>query len=166
MSPMEIARGRKGVAMRGWRASIASILIVGCASPALSESWAGRYVYEHDAGRTVGGTGIVTTYVLTLSRGRCRLRASGFQTDETIVCTPKVGRGEIDILFRSYDDGRTVNRYGVPVYLPLEPLVSLRRADGRLITRWRRYSPEDEYPAPGRYFRKTTAHAGSETHIP
>ncbi len=140
--------------MTGRWASIAALVTMTCTPPAASQSWNGRYVYEHDGGRTAGGDRMLVDYLLVVTDKRCRLTVSGFQTDETILCSAADADGRLDVAFAGYGDGRAVNRYGVSVYRVGEPLLSLSWKGGTLITAWRRYSPEDEYPTPARYFRK------------
>lgn len=117
--------------------------------------WTGRYTYEYDGGKTVGGSAVIVGYTLTIGPSTCRLDASGFQTDETILCTTRPAGSTIDVLFRSYGDGATTDRYGNPVYSVGDPLFALERRDGRLLTRWKGYALPDEKPRPpGVFFRR------------
>ncbi len=117
--------------------------------------WTGRYTYDYDGGRTAGGSTEIVSYTLTIGPSTCRLDASGFQTDETILCTTRSGAGKVDVLFKSYGDGGTTDRYGNPVYSVGDPLFALEQAGGRLLTRWKGYAlPDDKPHPPGLFFRR------------
>lgn len=113
------------------------------------KDWQGRYRYAHAAGRTAGGTGIVVTYELALLppdvRDGCILTLRGFQTDETLRCRTRREGQDLSVAFHRYGDGGTVNKYGVAVYKPDEPLFTLAKgAGGRLVTRWQGLKPDGE----------------------
>ncbi len=122
------------------------------------KDWQGRYRYEHAAGRTAGGTGIVVNYDLVLLppdvRDGCVLTMRGFQSDEKIRCrTRRDGQG-LEVAFDRYDDGSTVNKYGVAVYKPGQPLFTLAK-ETRLVTRWQGLRPDGEgVTESGSYFSK------------
>lgn len=111
------------------------------------KDWQGRYRYEHVAGRTAGGTGIVVTYDLVLrppdARDSCLLTIRGFQSDETIRCRTRREGQDLAVEFRSYGDGGTVNRYGVAVYRPGQPLFTLTTG-AKPATRWQGLRPDGE----------------------
>lgn len=113
------------------------------------KDWQGRYRYEHAAGRTAGGTGIVVNYGLVLLppdvRDGCVLTVRGFQSDETIRCrTRRDGQG-LAVVFDRYGDGSAVNKYGVAVYKPGQSLFTLERGPGgRFATRWQGLKPDGE----------------------
>ncbi len=111
------------------------------------KDWQGRYRYEHAAGRTAGGTGIVVNYDLVLRppdvRNGCVLTRRGFQADETIRCLTRREGQDLTVAFHRYGDGETVNRYGVAVYKPGQPLFTLAKA-GELVTRWQGLKPDGE----------------------
>jgi hypothetical protein len=83
----------------------------------------------------------------------------GFQTDETLICdVVSKDNNKLTLLFRSYGDGK-VNRCGVQVYKPGEPLLTLerRQQNGKttFITYWLAHTdPTGKQPKPGRYFHK------------
>ncbi len=152
------------------RLTAALALLALAAVPAVAEgasrSWQGRYRYEHVAGRTAGGTGIVVTYDLALgppgARGGCLLTMTGFQTDERLLCQTSAGGGDLTVGFHRYPDGRTLNRYGVAVYKPGQPLFTLSKgADGTIVTRWQGLKPDGEGVAEsGSYFAQAKAPPG------
>ncbi|SFL30045.1 DUF5991 domain-containing protein [Methylorubrum salsuginis] len=127
---------------------------------AMAPEWQGRYRYEHDAGLTEGGSSVHVTYELALgpagARGGCLFTARGFQTDERIVCQTRAEGPNLTVNFHRYEDGRTVNKYGVAVYKPGEPLFTLSRADGAgLLTRWQALEPDGESVSQnGAFFSK------------
>ncbi len=139
-------------------AALATALLAGGAGAA--GDWQGRYRWEAEGGRTAGGTGIVVTYDLALgppgARGGCVLTAQGFQTDERILCKAEAGARGLTIAFHSYGDGRTVNRFGVAVHEPGEPLFTLTRGEaGGLTTHLQGLRPLNEGgPASGSFFAR------------
>ena len=127
------------------------------ASVAAQGNWNGRYVYHESLGRDAGGAGTAVSreHRLTIAPGRCRLRATGYQTDMTIVCRAfAVGAGKLAIRFVSFGDGRSVNQYGVARYRAGEPLLILSRDNGRIVTDWQGYTLDDDTARPGIYFRR------------
>lgn len=124
------------------------------------KDWQGRYRYEHAAGRTAGGTGIVVNYDLVLRppdvRDGCVLTVRGFQSDETIRCKTRREGQDLAVAFDRYGDGSTVNKYGVAVYKPGQPLFTLAKgAGGKFATRWQGVKPDGEGVAEsGPYFAR------------
>lgn len=127
---------------------------------AQTASWDGRYVHEAVLGRTAGGTAMVIEYEITLrsQAAQCQLTISGFQTDETLLCTAKAQGNSLALHFKSHEDGRLVNAHGVAVYTPGALLLTLERpATGPLITRWHALRGQDgRTPAPGPAFALAT----------
>lgn len=142
------------------QACLAALLLTMPPAQAAAPDWQGRYRYEHDAGLTEGGSSAHVTYDLVIgpagARGGCLLSARGFQTDERIVCQAKPDGQTLTVSFHRYEDGRTVNKYGVAVYKPGESLFTLSRADGAgLVTRWQALEPDGENVAEaGAFFSK------------
>jgi hypothetical protein len=140
---------------------IALTLATGFAS---AQSWSGHYGYTGNYGKTAGGTPIVLIYDLNINasdKPSCTLKASGFQTDESIVCTIEedANAQKISILFKSYDGGAELNIYGTAMYKPGEALLELSRKNvkkkSRVITTWKSFhNAEDKAPKPGVYFVK------------
>lgn len=125
--------------------------------PAVAADWGGTYVYEAAFGRTAGDTGVTARYELRLDGrpgGECRIAIDGFQLDEELLCTAEVQGDALTLRFRAHGDGAAANRYGVVVYPPRAPLVSLRRAaDGTLETLWFALAtPDGKVPPRGRRF--------------
>lgn len=118
-------------------------------------AWNGRYLYEFDGGRNAADTGVVVTYTLVLAPSRCRLTAEGYQTDETIDCDARPSPAGLDILFKSYGDGRTVDARGNAVYQVGQKLFVLQRSGAQFLTDWRAYPLPDDAPHPkGVYFHR------------
>lgn len=144
-----------------FRAGLAALpLLTTLTAQAAAPDWPGHYRYEHDAGLTEGGSPVHVTYELALgpagARGGCLLTARGFQTDERIVCQTKAEGQGLAVSFHRYEDGRTVNKYGVTVYKPGESLFTLSRGEGAwLLTRWQALKPDGEsVSASGAFFSK------------
>jgi hypothetical protein len=140
---------------------LALFWVGGGIAAALAEApqpWAGSYRYEHDAGRTVGGSPIIVTYRLDLAPGRgnrdCLLQIEGFQTDETLVCKATGTGDSVVVAFHTYADGRIVNAYGTRLYEVGAPLFELRRDRDRILTQWRGLNPTGAGATPpaGTYF--------------
>ncbi|MBB2960184.1 hypothetical protein FHU13_000556 [Methylobacterium sp. R2-1] len=133
-------------------------LLAGLSAPALAQEpaqegapkdWQGRYHYELVSGRTAGGTGIVVNYDLVLLppdvRDGCILTLRGFQTDEKLRCRTRREGHDLAVEFHGYGDGGMVNKYGVAVYTPGQPLFTLAKgAGGKLVTRWQGLKPDGE----------------------
>lgn len=126
------------------------------------ENWRGVYEYEGYFGRTAGSSPIVMHYKISITgnnKAPAILTIQGFQTDETLICNVvSEDNNKLTLLFRSYGDGK-VNRYGVQVYKPGEPLLTLerRQQNGKttIITYWLALTdPTGKQPKPGRYFHK------------
>lgn len=140
----------------GLRAVIGLLLAV-AVGPAWGVDWTGIYAYEGSFGRTAGGTGVVALYEIRIGAKPvtdCRITIDGFQTDETLLCAAHEEAATLTLRFRSYEDGKSVNRYGVTVYAPGAPLIALHRMpDGTLETSWLALRTLDGGTPPrGRYF--------------
>lgn len=129
---------------------------------ARAENWRGVYEYEGYFGRTAGSSPIVMHYKISITgnnKAPAILTIQGFQTDETLICNVvSEDNNKLTLLFRSYGNGK-VNRYGVQVYKPGEPLLALerRQQNGKttIITYWLALTdPTGKQPKPGRYFHK------------
>ncbi|MFC3712043.1 DUF5991 domain-containing protein [Sphingoaurantiacus capsulatus] len=135
-------------------ATAAIAALAASAAIAAPAAWNGKYVFEEALGPNLTKTiNLFVTHELTLSPTDCRIKAQGYQTDETILCTaaPK-GQG-LELRFKSYGDGKTVNKYGTKIYTVGEPLLTLSKPGGKLTTTWQSYTPNKKSP-PGAYFKK------------
>lgn len=150
--------------MRQLGAAIIAIAALGGADAQAQSTaaWKGAYRYTFDGGKTAGGSPILITYDLVVApgaaRGGCLVSASGFQTDERIVCHAAGDAKALSVTFHGYDDGRTVNKYGVAVYKPGQTLFTLEHGEGgKVLTLWGGFRPD--LPAstagPGEYFKAT-----------
>lgn len=153
--------------MRTIRISSALAALAGLSGAALAQEpaqegafkdWQGRYRYAHAAGRTAGGTGIVVNYDLVLLppdvRDGCVVTIKGFQSDEKILCRTRREGQDLAVAFHRYGDGGTLNRYGVAVYKPDQPLFTLTKG-ARLTTLWQGLKPDGAGVAQsGAYFTR------------
>jgi hypothetical protein len=117
--------------------------------------WDGVYAYTHDGGRTAGGSPILVTWRLTLKGDLCAFHGEGFQTLETFRCDLRATPGGVEVRFLRYPPPSTGNRFGVEVYKPGASLFVLTRSNGRLLTRWTGFAPDEgviRTPAP--FFRR------------
>ncbi|MBE7219172.1 MAG: hypothetical protein INR64_11935 [Caulobacteraceae bacterium] len=126
----------------------ASVVAAGAARAAPVAPWSGVYTYSLAAGRNAGGDGMVVDYRLSLMHGGCRLSASGYQTDETILCTAVPVGDRLDVRFRSYGDGKLTDPHGVAGYRPGQSLFALEHRGAATITRWGAYQLLDDKPRP------------------
>jgi hypothetical protein len=117
--------------------------------------WDGVYAYTQDGGRTAGGSPILVTWRLTLKNGACEFHGEGFQTLETFQCSAHATPSGLEVRFLRYPPPAKANRFGVEVYKPGAPLFTLSRLEGRVLTRWTGFVPDEgvaRSPAP--YFSK------------
>lgn len=120
-----------------------------------SAAWDGVYSYTHDGGHTAGGSPILVTWRLTLRDGACEVHGEGFQTLETFQCSAHASPRGLDIRFLRYPPPAKGDRFGVETYKPGAPLFTLSRTDGRLLTRWTGFAPDEGVPrSPAPFFRK------------
>ena len=154
----------------GWGAFVAGLAVAaGCTGQATAAStqpalqaakaraadWSGRYRYEFSDGANAAGTAVIVSYELVITPKSCRLRAEGYQTDETILCGVTPRASGIEITFKSYGDGGVTDKYGNAVYSVGDPLFALERRGGKLLTRWKGYPlPDDKAHPAGMYFRR------------
>jgi len=121
--------------------------------------WRGHYAYEADAGRASGGVEAMVSYELTVFEGdtqpAAKLSIEGYQSDETIFCDISPSGERLDVLFKSYDDGRTVNKYGVAQYRLGDVLFTLSKRGERLTTQWGKLRPDGTKKQQGVFFLKT-----------
>ncbi|USQ96701.1 DUF5991 domain-containing protein [Caulobacter sp. RL271] len=125
------------------------------ASPPSTAAWDGVYAYTYDGGRTAGGSPILVTWRLTLKDGACLFHAEGFQTLETFDCTATPSAEGLDVRFLRYPPPAAGTRFGVQGYKPGAALFTLSRSNGRLLTRWTGFVPDEgatRTPAP--FFEK------------
>lgn len=138
-------------------ASAAAMLGASAGAEAASDAagrWSGTYRYEF-----VGepGSGVAVAYTLVLRPGVCRLTAQGFQTDETIRCQARTTGDRLDVIFKSFGDGKVSNKYGVAEYSAGATLLVLRAGASadRPLTEFRAYELLDGEPrAAGVYFKR------------
>lgn len=135
-------------------AALTALTIAGAAAAAPAP-WVGHYVFEEEVGPNLSKTIVqFITHELTLTPTDCRIKAQGLQTDEVIRCTVQPHGSGLELRFKSYGDGKTVNKYGTRIYEVGEPLLTLSKPNGKLVTRFQSYSVVDKFKSAGPWFKK------------
>lgn len=119
--------------------------------------WHGTYIHSGYGGTTAGGSPIIINTVLTItSTGGCQISRDGFQTMERIYCSVSKVDSGINILFKSYSDGKIENEYGTISYKPNEKLFSLHPiGQSELITTvWGSLKPDFIQKKRGVFFKR------------
>jgi hypothetical protein len=137
----------------------AALFAFGIAGAAGAEpiDWSGTYTYAESGGRTAGGTGIVVTHAIAVTRAgdgwRAEITANGYQTQVQIHATGTVVGNRLLLRFeRDGDDQMFKGRYEAgALLLELE-----RPVRGGLLTHWHAYSPAtmERFRNPGTYFKR------------
>jgi hypothetical protein len=146
------------------RIIIAIVAIAVSPSDARSEdlagSWKGTYTYEYSGGKSKPGTGIVVSYRLDVhpdnTPAPALLSISGYQVDETLICDLVEDAHSISVLFKSYESGEILNRFGVATYIPGQMLFRLDRTNkggSTPVTVWGELRP-DKSPVTGVFFKR------------
>lgn len=130
----------------------------------LASAWSGEYRYEAYGGQTFGGSPITINMALTIkksgSKESCLLHADGFQRLDRIICTANEKGNKLEVKFKSYSDGRTVNAIDLEIYKVGETLFTLEKVEGknkeiRYVPRWGSYMVFDDMSKVKEYFKKT-----------
>lgn len=119
--------------------------------------WSGTYTYTESGGRTAGGTGIVVTHEIAVTRAgerwRAEITANGYQTQVQIHATGVVVGNRLLLRFeRDGEDQMFKGRYQAgALLLELE-----RPVRGGLLTHWHAYTPAtmERFANPGTYFKR------------
>jgi hypothetical protein len=130
----------------------ACMVATACMASNAENDWHGQYEYFASGGETVGGSQIMLDITLKIGKQGlkeiCELELSGFQRYETLLCTAAINKNQMTIQFKSYEDGRIVNKSDVEVYKVGETLFSLEKysatnekKQNRYIPRWGAYTP-------------------------
>ncbi|MBL8661329.1 MAG: hypothetical protein JNM29_00825 [Candidatus Odyssella sp.] len=136
---------------------IAALAFAGAARAETAPDWSGRYGYAETGGRTAGGTGIVVTHRIAVTREggqyRAEITASGYQTQVQIFALGTVLGSKLQLRFeRDGDEQMFKGRYR-----PGALLLELERAGGRrIVTHWGAYAPAttERFRNPGAYFKR------------
>jgi len=119
--------------------------------------WVGTYSYTESGGRTAGGTGIVVTHAIAVTRAggqyRAEITANGYQTQVQIHALGTAVGNKLQLRFER--DGEEQMFKGR--YRPGALLLELERAGGRrLRTHWGAYTPAtaERFRNPGVYFKR------------
>lgn len=138
-------------------AILATICSAGAARAENAPDWSGNYSYTEHGGRTAGGTGIVVTHGISVSREdgqyKAEITASGFQTQTQIYALGTVSGRKL--LLRFDRDGEEQLFKGR--YKPGTLLLELERGGGRrVLTHWGAYTPAtaERFRNPGVYFKR------------
>lgn len=137
--------------------TLAALAATLTASAALAApaGWVGNYVYEEALGPNLTKTvNQFVTHRLSLTASDCRIKLQGLQTDEEIRCTAQPRGDAVELRFKSYGDGKTVNKYGTKIYEVGQPLLTLSKRGDRLTTSWQNYRMSTKKSPPGVYFKK------------
>jgi hypothetical protein len=133
---------------------LSTLLLSFAASTSLTPSWDGNYRCELNLGENTAGQSTWAKYELSISEGSCSLEATGFQLDESIVCSTKAQGDRLDVRFKSYSNGELSNLFGVQVYRVRETLFSLEKEQKGFLTHWLSYWPGEPAPKSALCFEK------------
>ena len=128
------------------------MIATACMAGGTENEWYGEYSYFSSGGQTAGGSKIMLDIKLKLSKQglneTCELDLVGYQKDETILCTTTINNNRLALQFKSYADGRMVNKYDVARYRVGETLFSLEKYSAKnggkqnqYIPHWLAYTP-------------------------
>ena len=134
-----------------------AIVAFGAAARAEAPDWAGTYSYTESGGRTAGGTGIVITHEIAVTRAggqyKAEITANGYQTQTRIFALGAATGNKLQLRFEK--DGAEQMFEGR--YRPGALLLELERGGGRrLLTHWGAYTPaaSARFRNPGVYFKR------------
>lgn len=141
------------------------VLLIGACAAANSDSpWSGEYLYEAYGGQTFGGSPITIQMTLALKRNgsmeSCLLSADGFQRLDRIICTTSDKDSQLEVKFKSYADGRTVNAIDLEIYKVGETLFTLEKVKAKnkeihYVPHWASYTVFDDMTKVKEYFKKS-----------
>lgn len=118
-----------------------------------SSGWEGVYSYEADFGENVAGEPVIVEYLLEIDDNFCQLSIQGYQVSEIIVCDAIGTERNLDVMFRSYENGTLKNHYEVQLYNPAQRLFYLKPGND-LVTYWDALVPDESLSKSGKYFLK------------
>ena len=137
-------------------------LLAACTQATPAGSWDGEYTYGGYGGRTAGGSAISMEITVSINSPKfkqpCVLQAIGFQTEDKIFCATAIKGDALEIRFKSYGDGGTLNEFGNEVYKAEEVLLTLKRPKDRkneYAVHWGAYVPFDDMSQAKKYFEKS-----------
>jgi len=108
-------------------------------------SWNGIYNYNSYGGRDAGGIAIFLDISVSISpSGECKIIRQGYQIMDSMNCLVRKKDNSIDIMFKSYPGGKSVNEYGVAEFKPSDRLFSLtlNKKNDSIVTEWGKLKPE------------------------
>ena len=119
--------------------------------------WRGKYSYVESGGRTAGGTGIVITHEISVTREggqyKAEITANGYQTQTHILALGTAAGSRLQLRFEK--DGEEQMFKGR--YQPGALLLELERGGARrVLTHWGAYTPAttERFRNPGVYFKR------------
>lgn len=138
-------------------AAIAALTFAASVRAEKAPDWTGNYGYTEAGGRTAGGTGIVVTHRIAVTREdgqyRAEITANGYQTQVQIYALGTAAGNKLQLRFDR--DGE--NQIFKGQYKPGALLLELERAGARrLFTHWGAYTPAttERFRNPGAYFKR------------
>ena len=138
-------------------AAIAALTFAASGRAEKAPDWTGTYRYTEASMRTTGGTGIVVTHEIAVTREagqyRAEITANGHQTQVQIHALGIAVGNRLQLRFER--DGEEQMFKGR--YRPGALLLELERAGGRrLLTHWGAYTPAttERFRNPGVYFKR------------
>lgn len=145
--------------MKRAAAALALALAIVPAAPRAETApdWRGTYSYTESGGRTAGGTGIVVTHEIAVTRDggqyRAEITANGYQSQVHLFALGTATGNRLQLRFEK--DGEDQMFKGR--YRPGALLLELERAGGRrIVTHWGAYTPAttERFRNPGAYFKR------------
>jgi hypothetical protein len=136
----------------------ATILVLGLgAARAEAPEWAGHYSYTEDGGKTAGGSAIIVTHEIAVTREgggyKAEITANGYQTQVQIFALATVSGNKLQLRFEKDGDEQMFKGR----YQPGALLLELERGGGkRILTHWGAYTPatRERFRNPGVYFKR------------
>ena len=137
--------------------ALALMIFAGTAIAEAPDPWSGTYTYSKYGGRTAGGTGIVVTHEIAVTRAdgryRAEITANGFQTQRHLFATGEVVGTRLKLSLER-EGGEHMWKGQIR---PGALLLEFERRTGRgVYTHWHAYTPatQERYANPGNYFRR------------
>ncbi len=140
--------------------AILSLSLLLSAAVYAQNGWNGRYEFDEDGGRTVGGTAIFISHELVISGDSATLKSNGYQTSKDLICRVKHIADGVEIYFESYGEDNVIEAYKKgDLLLTLKEKKSGKRRS--IITNWAAFQPvTEEKPRSGKiYFKRSSTSA-------
>jgi hypothetical protein len=144
------------MARLAFAAAMVVALGLGAAARAEALNWAGTYSYTESGGRTAGGTGIVVTHEISVTREdgayKAEITASGYQTQVQLFAFGTLAGNKLQLRFEKDGEEQMFKRR----YQPGTLLLEFERSGPRVLTHWGAYTPAttERFRNPGVYFKR------------